>query len=103
MTPNEERRPAGNRTPLETAAADAQTTASRCACCGARLTARQSVLRGLGPVCAAKHTDLVRVALVADLDALRATVATAPVSTLALVRAGVVGILDALNVEGAIA
>lgn len=58
-----------------------------CASCGRPLTDDRSVRRGLGPVCAARHVDATRAALVASLAEVGRIVTTAPVAVLAMVRA----------------
>jgi len=57
----------------------------------------------VGPVCAAKrrHTDAVRAATVADLDAVATIVAAAPVPVLAAVRAALANLAEALGIPDA--
>lgn len=84
----------------DTGRARSGSLATPCACCHRPLIAPASVARGLGPVCWHRHLDGVRLALVDQLDALRARVAVAPVSTLATIRAALVD-LDELDDDDA--
>lgn len=78
--------------------------AARCSQCGHPLTAARSVRLELGPVCAARrrYADAVRTAALADLDAVAAIVAAAPVPVLAAVRAALADLADALGIPDAL-
>lgn len=106
MTPNGDRRPAGNRTPNENhkdeaSVPDAADPVTRCSCCAHRLTAAASVARGFGPVCAARQSAAQlrarRESVAVRLDALAARVGLLDARGLAVVAAGLAGILDELG------
>nr|NLI50743.1 hypothetical protein [Propionibacterium sp.] len=106
MTPNEERRPAGNRTPNknhkdETSVPDAADPVTRCSCCAHPLTAAASVARGFGPVCAARQSAAQlrarRESVSARLDALAARVGLLGADALAVVASGLDDVLDELG------
>ena len=99
MSPNEERRPGGNRTPngyytkTKPIVQDAHGI-TRCCYCRRPITDATSVANGFGRVCGARQSA-------AQLRARRELLLGA--DALAVVASGLDDVLDALNAEGAIA